>query len=296
MKSILSYPKRGHYGNNNYRGNCTGYLIKDLIRHFQPKTFVDACEGSGTSKEVCHELDIKYFGLDLHQGFDFTQHSILEAVGQHADIVFTHPPYFNMINYTEERKKHHLTEPNNCNDTSLCRSVNEFNEKSQVMLYNQREATRPGHIYTTLIGDYRKNGSFYSFQSDFINMMPKNELISVAIKIQHNHNSSFNKYNHKNYIPIEHEYLIIWKKAEQSIYEVIWDQAKSIKNMINASWRTLVRIALMNLSSEAPLNLIYSEIEKIASQKIANNPNYKAKIRQTLQFHFTHVKRGVWAI
>ena len=30
MKSIVSYPNRGEYGNNKYRGNVTGKLLIDL--------------------------------------------------------------------------------------------------------------------------------------------------------------------------------------------------------------------------------------------------------------------------
>jgi hypothetical protein len=40
-------------------------------------------------------------------------------------------------------------------DTSHCNSVEEFISKSQVMLLNQREATKEGGIYCTLIGDQR---------------------------------------------------------------------------------------------------------------------------------------------
>ena len=29
MQSIVSYPDRGTYGRNDYRGNCSGLLIKD---------------------------------------------------------------------------------------------------------------------------------------------------------------------------------------------------------------------------------------------------------------------------
>ena len=47
---------------------------------------------------------------------------------------------------------------------------------------------------------------------------------------------------------------------------------------------------------EARLSDIYMEVEKVAANLIANNPNYKAKIRQTLQKHFRNVERGVWAI
>ena len=48
MKSVMSFPERGNYGNSNWRGNTSGYVIKELIQHFNPKLFVDACEGSGT--------------------------------------------------------------------------------------------------------------------------------------------------------------------------------------------------------------------------------------------------------
>ena len=32
MQSIVNYEKRGDFGNPKYRGNCSGYLIKDLIQ------------------------------------------------------------------------------------------------------------------------------------------------------------------------------------------------------------------------------------------------------------------------
>ena len=31
MKSVVSYEERGNYGNNRYRGNCSGRLIEDII-------------------------------------------------------------------------------------------------------------------------------------------------------------------------------------------------------------------------------------------------------------------------
>lgn len=38
MNSILSYKERGPFGNSNYRGNCSGFVIKDLIQHYYPGT------------------------------------------------------------------------------------------------------------------------------------------------------------------------------------------------------------------------------------------------------------------
>ena len=44
MKSVMSFPERGNYGKSNWRGNTSGYVIKELIQHFDPKIFVDACK------------------------------------------------------------------------------------------------------------------------------------------------------------------------------------------------------------------------------------------------------------
>lgn len=45
MESIISYKERGKYGNALYRGNCSGFIIKDLIKQFytnsMPKKFIE---------------------------------------------------------------------------------------------------------------------------------------------------------------------------------------------------------------------------------------------------------------
>lgn len=294
MKSVVSYPERGPYGNNKYRGNCTGYIIKDLIEHFRPSLFVDVCEGSGTSRDVAKEMGIRYVGLDLHRGFDFTKDSVLHAVGEPSPMVFSHPPYFNMIPYAAERRKHGLLVRDQENDLSQALSQEDFLEQTRIMLLNQREATLTGGIYTTLIGDMRKDGRFYSFQSDFIKMMPKDELHSVVIKMQHNMNSA--KSSYRGVIEIWHEYLLIWKKKQVTLAQISWDKAKEFQNGMHATWRSFIRIALMNLGGSATLDRIYDEVARIADDKVKANLHYREKIRQTLQMHFTHVKRGVWSI
>lgn len=45
MESVISYVERGNYGNSLYRGNCSGYVIRDLIKQFYkdslPKKFIE---------------------------------------------------------------------------------------------------------------------------------------------------------------------------------------------------------------------------------------------------------------
>ncbi len=52
----------------------------------------------------------------------------------------------------------------------------------------------------------------------------------------------------------------------------------------------------MVLGGEASLQEIYREVENNARDLISKNRNWKAKIRQQLQYHFRNVKRGVWAV
>ena len=287
MKSVMSFPERGNYGKSSWRGNTSGYVIKELIQHFDPKIFVDACEGSGTSADVCKEMGVHYVGLDLYKGQDFTRDSILSALPRPADVCFTHPPYHSMIKYSGSVYGDKELE----GDTSHCVTPEEFISKSQVMLLNQREATKEGGIYCTLIGDQRGGslgkGNFRSYQSDFIQMMPKEELLSVAIKLQHNCMSDTRIYN-GSFIPIMHEYLLIWKKRAKSLFAISFDIASELQSRVATNWRNAIRIVMMKLQ-KADLNTIYYEIEKVASNLIANNPNYKAKIRQQLQKHYNNV-------
>jgi len=291
--SVVSYPNRDNrYGDNQYRGNCSGKLIEDLIGFFKPKHFTDVCEGGGTSRDVCKTLGIPYTGLDLRYGQDFTSDSVLNKLnGKHTSLCFSHPPYWNMIPYSGNMwngKEKHLA------DTSHCLTVDEFLYKSQVMLMNQREATEEGGIYTTLIGDMKKKGVLYSFQSDFIQMMPKSELLNVVIKMQHNTHSENTMYTNRNFIPIAHEYLILWKKKRASMFAVGLEIASDLTKKVAATWRSVIRIVMMRLG-KATLEDIYAAVENEAASLIANNPNWKAKIRQKLQKHHTNVNRGVWA-
>lgn len=290
MQSVVSYPDRGPWGQSTWRGNTSGHIIVDLIEQFKPKLFVDVCEGSGTSGDVCRDFPgVEYVGLDLYKGNDFTRDFVLNQLPRPADICWSHPPYGRLLQYSGNVWG---TEPVE-GDTSLC-DVDEFLGRSQVMLLNQREATRNGGIYATLIGDMRKAGRYTSFQSDFIQMMPKSELLNVIIKVQHNMTSNRTNYS-SSFIPIGHEYLILWRRIKKSIYQICWETAAEAKKKVDSTWRSLVRMVMMMLG-EASLECIYSEVMRLAGNRIANNEHWKAKVRQTLQMHHTSVTRGVWAI
>lgn len=298
--SVISHPERGEGGKSSYRGNAGANFMQDVIlfgvenTRMQAKDFLfcDANEGGGTSRDVAKRIGCQYVGLDLMNGNDFTKDSILTALPRPAEMVFTHPPYAEMIAYSGSQWGNKMLD-NDLSNPNLSKEA--FLEKSQVMLLNQRDAAREGGLYATLIGDMRKQGKFWSFQADYQMMMPKSELISVAIKMQHNCVSNGKSYG-GSFVPIMHEYLLIWKKAQKSLFAIGLETAKDIQGKVAATWRSVIRMALMKLGGQATLSRIYDEVSKVAGDLMAKNAHWEAKVRQQLQLHFTNVQRGIWAV
>lgn len=97
MNSILSYPIRGPYGNSNYRGNCSGYLIRDILNYYRPTNFLECFAGSGTGFDVARELGYtNSIHLDLNDQFG-NFNLLTDELPQGADLVFSHPPYWDII-------------------------------------------------------------------------------------------------------------------------------------------------------------------------------------------------------
>lgn len=295
MNSIMSYPDRGPWGDAKWRGNASGHVYRDLFLQLQPKSFVDPMVGSGTSVQVANEMGILAYGLDLHSGFNATRNSILAAVGHEADLVISHPPYGAMILYSGNvwGKEAHA------DDLSRCADDDEFHEKMQLVLLNQREATRQGGYYGTLIGDWRRSGVYTSYQSEMIARMPRDELAAVLIKAQHNMQSNCKSYGRMKLPMIAHEYLILWEKKARPMLSLLWGMAREQHARLTGTWKSIVRLVMVNLNGAASLDQIYAEVAHAAPDKLAANPNWKAKVRQILNTGegvFASTERGHWQL
>ncbi len=294
--SIMSFPDRGPWGSSKWRGNCSGHVLRELFTSLKPKLFVDTMVGSGTSVEVAQEMGIEAVGLDLHSGFDALTMSIAERVGRPADLVFSHPPYGGMVVYSGEiwGKAHP-------NDLSRCTNDEDFHEKLQAVLLNQREATAPGGHYATLIGDWRRRGRYSSYQAEAIARMPRDELAAVIIKTQHNEMSSFRSYGRMKLPMIAHEYLVVWSRprAITSTLMTLSNMAREQAQRVRSTWKAIVRTVLVGLGGKAQLKDIYDAIARNApAEKLASNTTWQAKVRQCLQLSpdFKWLERGVWAL
>jgi hypothetical protein len=63
----------------------------------------------------------------------------------------------------------------------------------------------------------------------------------------------------------------------------------------NKTWRVVVGEAVEELGGKATVNDIYEKVVDMAPAKVRKNKNYKAKVRQMLQFHHKQITRGTYA-
>lgn len=291
MNSIISYPERGPWGDSAWRGNCSGHIYRDLFLQLKPKTFVDPMCGSNTSIEVAKEMGITAVGLDLHQGFNAVNHSILNTVGYQSDLVLSHPPYGGMIVYSGN-----VWGEADDADLSRCASDEEFHAKMQTVLLNQRDSTLPGKYYGTIIGDYRKNGKYVSYQAEMIARMPSEELAAVIIKAQHNCMSDAKAYSNLKLPRIVHEYILLWQKKSMPVLVMLGNIAREQAARLKETWKSVINLVLQRLGGKASLKEIYEEVAAAAPDKCVQNPSWQAKVRQVLNStdRYTSSERGVW--
>ena len=274
MQSIVSYKDRGIYGNSKYRGNCTGYIIKDLIQHFyptsKPKKFVEIFSGGGTGKDVANELNItNSLHLDLNNGWD----ALVDEIPTGSDFIFSHPLYWDIISYESQRNSYSK------NDLSNQMPYEEFIHKLNIINEKIYHSLLYGGRHAILVGDIRKQGKYYSIIKD---MDWFGDLESHIIKIQYNCVSDNKIYSNNNFIPIRHEHLLIFKKNR------VWLFNKKSTNTIqinimeatNITWRDLIQATLEYLKNKATIDDIYNILVK--SKKAENNNHVREKIRQIL--------------
>ena len=293
--SIFSFPDRGPWGSSSWRGNCSGHVYQELFDRLTPKVFVDPMVGSGTSVEVARERGIEAYGLDLKDGFNAVRDSILGAVGKPADLVLSHPPYGGMIVYSGEV----WGDAAHPEDLSRCASDDEFHEKMQLVLLNQREATLPGGFYGTIIGDWRRGGRYTSYQAEMIIRMPRDELASVLIKAQHNTRSADKAYGRMKLPWNMHEYIIVWQRKQVAMLLVLSGLAHQHYGRLSGTWKMIVKAVLIQMGGRANLAALYDEVARAAPDRLAQNPSWREKIRQTLNQNpqlFQPISRGEWGV
>lgn len=296
LTSIVSYPERGTGGSNRYRGNCSPKLIEDLIGFFKPTEICDYMCGSGTTQDAARSMGITSHCYDLHSGFDLINSEIPER----PEFVFWHPPYWDLITYSDvlykasEVESKYGYDPRQF-DLSRISKWEDFVHVMNYAMMKQFCALERGGRMAVLVGDIKKKGRLYSM---IFELIKPGTLENVIIKAQHNCFSNQTQYSGR-FIPILHEYLMILRKDMPLVYPILMTQPveKDIRDMRGATWRDVVAAVLEACPEPVSLAYIYEQIEP--HKKAQTNKWWKEKIRQTLQInpmHFTHDGRGLWSL
>lgn len=203
--SVVSYPDRGPWGNPKYRGNCSGWLVKDLILRFKCSSVFDPAEGGGTTRDVVSGInqflrkEIYYEGRDLKDGWDVLSGQLPE---RSFDLIWYHPPYWDIIRYSEDER-----------DLSNCKTLEDFEDKLNKSAERLFRALRPSGVLAILIGDKRRNGRYYSLLRTLLMNPNIGQLKAIIIKVQSNCTSDRKSYvNNTFLIPIKHEYCLVFQK------------------------------------------------------------------------------------
>ena len=208
LSSVVSYPDRGPWGNARYRGNCTGHLVKDLVLRFKSESVFDPMEGGGTVRDVVHGINqhlrrtIHYEGRDLRQGWD-----VLESPLPHGrfDMVWLHPPYWDIIRYSESEK-----------DMSRRPTMEDFEKCLREAVARLSRVLACRGVLAVLIGDKRRSGEYFPLLRCLLTDDLPVKLKGIIVKVQHNCRSDRIQYSGKNpfFIPIRHEYCLLFEKRE----------------------------------------------------------------------------------
>jgi hypothetical protein len=200
LTSVVSYPNRGPWGDNRYPGNCSGYMLIDLIATYRPRSVLDPMEGGGTSREVCADMQVAYTGFDLRTGTD----SLRDPLGAGYELIFWHPPYHDMKIYSDDPR-----------DLSRAGSLTMF----QTMVRNGYrrffESLAPGGRLVILMGDLRRQGRYEPLTVD-VARLDRPHLEGIIVKIQHNVSSNRTTYT-GNFVPILHETLTVFRRPELAV-------------------------------------------------------------------------------
>lgn len=239
MTSIWSFKERGNWAthNPNYRGNWSPYIPRNLILRYSKERdlILDQFAGGGTTLVEAKLLNRNCIGIDINpeaiklckKAIDFKIHKsgnvkvvkgnaqkLTKIKDKSIDFICTHPPYANIINYSDGLK----------NDLSLLK-VRDFIEAMRPVATESYRVLKDNKFCAILIGDTRKNGRVvplgFGVMRVFLNAGFK--LKEIIIKEQHNckatgyWKTSSIKYN---FLLLAHEYLFVFVK----------DKVKTIKN------------------------------------------------------------------
>ena len=228
--TVWSFPDRGRWATHDakYRGNWSPYIPRNIILRYSKigDTVLDQFVGGGTTAVEAKLTNRNFIGIDINPNavqlsrkkcdFKFENNSEISIYQGDArklnisddsiDLICTHPPYANIIHYSEDID----------GDLSLLNRKNFLLQIGKVAEESYR-VLKKDKFCAILMGDTRNKGMVQplAFETMRIFELAGFQTKEIIIKEQHNCKATgfwrTNSIKH-NFLLLAHEYLFVFKK------------------------------------------------------------------------------------
>ena len=228
--TVWAFPNRGKWATHDakYRGNWSPYIPRNVILRYSNEgdTVLDQFVGGGTTAVESKLTGRNFIGIDINpNAVELSQNKCnfeidtnvnisinlgdarkLDLPDESVDLICTHPPYADIIQYSEDidGDLSHLP------FKSFLMEISKVAEESFRVL-------KKGKFCVILMGDTRKNGMVQplAFETMRIFELAGFKTKEIIIKEQHNCKATgfwkTNSIKH-NFLLLAHEYLFVFKK------------------------------------------------------------------------------------
>ena len=232
MTTHWSFPQRGNWATHDakWRGNWSPYIPRNILLRYSKEgdLILDQFVGGGTTLVEAKLLKRNIIGVDIndaaltrckekisfkHEGADGKvllykgDARNLDFISDESiDLICTHPPYANIIQYSEDIP----------GDLSRLK-VNDFLKEMRDVATESYRVLKKGKFCAVLMGDTRRKGHMIPMSFDVMRIFENTgfKLKELIIKEQHNCKATgYWKTNSVkyNFLLIAHEYLFIFRK------------------------------------------------------------------------------------
>lgn len=228
--TVWAFPNRGKWATHDakYRGNWSPYIPRNVILRYSSEgdTVLDQFVGGGTTAVEAKLTGRNFIGFDINPAaVELTQKKLdfeyntsaeisvklgdarkLELSDDSIDLICTHPPYADIINYSDGID----------GDLSLL-SIKPFLTEMGIVAEECYRVLKKDKFCAILMGDTRKKGMVQplAFETMKLFELAGFKLKEIIIKEQHNCKATgFWKTNSikYNFLLLAHEYLFVFKK------------------------------------------------------------------------------------
>jgi len=231
--TVWSFPERGSWATHNasWRGNWAPEVVRNLILRYSKEGdhLLDCMVGGGTSAIEAKILNRHITCIDINEkAIDLTKKMLDFQVDNNSkqriikcdarnmnfikndeiDFILTHPPYADIIKYSDE---------NIIEDLSNIHNLEEFSDEIEKVAVELYRVLKKDHYCAILIGDTRRKGMYQPLAYKVMVRFMKQgfKLKEDIIKEQHNCKATgfwAQRSKNLNFLLIMHEHLFIFKK------------------------------------------------------------------------------------